>query len=362
MLRPFLLFALIASMLFVDVVALGGEPMAIRRWPDGKLTVETFAGQEITFKTDGAWQITDPGDASDTGHDSLKVETVTLGDDSVGAAHIEALGVHAIIVSGASLSRNWNAELPESLAADVLVIGGEDVDRLKTPQVKRLIEKLDPPRILLSGLDPDSDTFAEVAKWMLGEDQTRHVTHNTIAVGSSHSDPIEREIIALTDTAWEMPDDVDELFTAMEKSCEASQKVFAELTVQQMNFKPANGTHTPRWNAEHMVGRQLQFFSQIYHAIDPAVPVMDFNPKQMPPDYDAAHPDWSGADEARRMSHVSDFCRRFAYLLDGIKPNEKAPGSRWPTLGALLKQMDRHYDEHTANTVKKFDLPNWPGK
>ncbi|MFG0254923.1 MAG: DinB family protein, partial [Rhodopirellula sp. JB053] len=108
------------------------------------------------------------------------------------------------------------------------------------------------------------------------------------------------------------------------------------------------------------MGRQLLFFSQIYHAIDPAVTVMDLNPKQMPEDYEFAHADWDGVEEARQMQRVSDFCRRFAYLLDGIELTEKAPGSRWPSLRALLVQMQKHYGEHTANTQKKFALPGWP--
>lgn len=82
--------------------------------------------------------------------------------------------------------------------------------------------------------------------------------------------------------------------------------------------------------------------------------------KQMPPDYSAAHPDWDGAEEARQMKRVSEFTRRFAYLLHDAKLQAKAPGSRW-TLVGLLRQMERHYDEHTANTIKKFELPDWPG-
>ena len=129
-----------------------------------------------------------------------------------------------------------------------------------------------------------------------------------------------------------------------------------------MNFEPANGTHTPRWNAEHMMGRQLLFFSQIYAAISPyAFRPIDLNPEQMPPDYRAAHPDWGGVEEARQMERANAFVRRFAYLLDDVDLDARAPGSRW-TLRALLKQMGRHFAEHTANVVKKFDQPDWPSK
>lgn len=151
-----------------------------------------------------------------------------------------------------------------------------------------------------------------------------------------------------------------ELLDAMERSCEASQAVFRELSAEQMNWRPPDGSHTPRWNAEHMAGRQLLFFSHIYAAIDPDTHrVIDINPEQMPPDYEAAHPDWSGADEADQMQAISEYCRGFAYLLEGLDLDAKAPGSRW-TLRGLLKQMDRHFDEHTANVKKKFALPGWP--
>ena len=155
---------------------------------------------------------------------------------------------------------------------------------------------------------------------------------------------------------------MNELFEAMETANEYSQRVFTQLSTDRMNFKPSNGTHTPRWNAEHMVGRQYKFFSQIYHSFDSAIPVRDLNPKQMPSDYVAAHPNWDGAEEARQMKRVSQFCRRYAYLLDGMDLDDKPPVVSWRTLRALLVQMDKHYLEHTANVVAKFELPDWPAE
>ena len=157
-----------------------------------------------------------------------------------------------------------------------------------------------------------------------------------------------------------IPAHLVELFDRMEAANRRSQDVFRQLSVEQMNFKPSNGTHTPRWNAEHMAGRQLLFFSQIYHALDERIPVVDWNPRQMPKDYEARHPEWSGKDEARSMQRVDDFCRRYAYLLEDVGLDDKPPATPWPSLKALLLQMERHYDEHTANVKKKFELPDWP--
>ncbi len=164
----------------------------------------------------------------------------------------------------------------------------------------------------------------------------------------------------LLDTPPPVPEHLQQIFDRMEAANRRSQDVFRQLSVEQMNFKPSDGTHTPRWNAEHMAGRQLLFFSQIYHALDPSMPVVDQNPQQMPADYKARNPSWSGKDEARAMQRVDDFCRRYAYLLEDIQLDEKPPATSWPSLGALLLQMEKHYDEHTANVKKKSQLPDWP--
>lgn len=158
---------------------------------------------------------------------------------------------------------------------------------------------------------------------------------------------------------WEMPTELAELFERKEAASRHTQQVFADLSVTQLNFKPSNGTHTPRWNSEHMMGRELLFFSQIFAQRTPEIVVIDLNPQQMPPDYQARHVDWDGGEEARQLERVSAFTRRFAYLLSGLDLDQPAPGSSW-TLRRLLKQMDLHYSEHTANVQKKFALTDWP--
>ena len=201
----------------------------------------------------------------------------------------------------------------------------------------------------------------------VGDAEVEVVSHNTVAFSaakrkSGNSDQRKSKFVSLGDKTYQMSPELKELFAKKETACQASQKFFAELSVEQMNFKPDNGTHTPRWNPEHMMGRELVFFSQIYNAVDPMIPVMDLNPKQMPKDYEFAHPDWTGAEEARQMQRVAAFTRRFAYLLDKMELDERAKGSRFWTPRALLKQMERHYSEHTANVKKKMELPGWPKK
>ncbi|MEQ8848204.1 DinB family protein [Botrimarina sp.] len=161
---------------------------------------------------------------------------------------------------------------------------------------------------------------------------------------------------------WRASGELGELLTAMAEASAASREVFEPLTAEQLNWRPPNGTHTPRWNAEHMAATQLMFFSQIYAQLDPdRHEVVRINPEQMPDDYQPAHPDWGGEQEAAQMEAISDYVQGHAYLLEGLPLDEAAPGSRW-TPRRLLKRMESHYDEHTANVKKKFELEGWPAE
>jgi len=167
--------------------------------------------------------------------------------------------------------------------------------------------------------------------------------------------------IKISDQPWKMPDsELKNLFDLKEASSAQSRAVFAPLSVEQMNFVPGDGSHTPRWNTEHMMGRELLFFSQIYNAITPAIPVMNLNPKQMPQDYVAAHSDWTGHEEALLTLRVEAFSRRFAFLLADLPLDEKTIGSKMWSPRGLLEQMERHYKQHTEYVKKKMELENWP--
>ena len=154
--------------------------------------------------------------------------------------------------------------------------------------------------------------------------------------------------------------ELEGLLSKMEAACKKSQMVFKPLSVAQMNFKPSDGTHTPRWNAEHLYGRQLQFFSQIYHSIDPEnFEVVELYPAQMPKDYVAAHPEWSGEKEAEQMKKISRYIRTYAYLLNDLDLDKKVEGTNWSPR-KLCQVMTAHFAEHTANVQKKFKLADWP--
>ena len=171
--------------------------------------------------------------------------------------------------------------------------------------------KTDKPNIPLEPVDK----FVEHMPFLW---EVKKPSHNTLAVRPlKKNEAPSREIVVLDYKPYEPSGELAALLDRMDASCKASQKVFAPLTANQMNWQPPNGTHTARWNVEHMMGRQLGFFSQIYAAIEPETFAhIDLNPAQMPPEYKPAHPDWDGAEEARHMERANAYVRRFASLLD----------------------------------------------
>ncbi|MEM8944160.1 MAG: MBL fold metallo-hydrolase [Planctomycetota bacterium] len=277
---------------------------------------------------------------------------------------IDVNGVRIVHCGNLDQSTLTEEQLKAIGSVDVLLIAVGGVNTVDGPQAAEIVRQTK-PHIVVPIRDRAPDLIHDLQKvqdFVAALDADRQVVHakgNTFAISAAKRNEAKPQAVVLETTPWEMPEELDKLFQSKEYACQASQQVFAKLSVEQMNFQPSNGTHTPRWNTEHMMGRELGFFSKIYSQIDSQVPHVNLNPQQMPPDYQAAHPNWSGEEEARQMERVSAFTRRFAYLLDGLPLDAKAPGSRW-TLRGLLQQMQRHYGEHTANVQKKFELPDWP--
>ena len=372
----------ILMLLASHLIAADGDPAAIRTWPGGAVSIENHWGLHLVIdgnELSARSQVRKPDRAvlsseeishrlyrlpnqesviwrpltAGTVVDENQIVVRSLGN---GIVVVEFDGLSVVVAKMISVMAD--SAIPPHVDALVIDISGPQENGGKA---QPMIDLLNPRLIVPLYSQPSGD--ADLQRLIKATNETKQlsrVAHNTIAICKSEEASLKPQVVVLGTAPWQMPKDLMTQFDAMEKSCRDSQNVFMALSVKQMNFKPSNGTHTPRWNTEHMMGRQLQFFSQIYHAIDPTIPVMDLNPKQMPPDYEFANPDWTGAEEARQMQRVSDFCRRYAYLLEGLDLDKKAPGSRWPTLRALLEQMRRHYSEHTANTIKKFDLPDWP--
>jgi Beta-lactamase superfamily domain/DinB superfamily len=278
---------------------------------------------------------------------------------------IEVDGVRIVHCGGLGQRALTTVQLSKMGRVDVLLIPVGGKETLDGREAAHVVQQLKPRLVVpihyrTPALKIELEPVEPFVDMLTPDYQVVQPVGNTLAVSQVDSRMEKsRKLVRLKYEPWKFPKELAALFSPKEAACRASQAVFAKLSTKQMNFQPSNGTHTPRWNSEHMMGRELGFFSQIFAQIDPAVPHIDLNPKQMPPDYVAAHPDWSGEEEARQMERVTAFTRRFAYLLNGLDLDEEAPGSRW-TARALLEQMERHYKEHTENVKKKFKLPEWP--
>ncbi|QEG40574.1 DinB family protein [Roseimaritima ulvae] len=385
------------SCVVAPLAANEGDPIAIRVWPKQAVTIETMWDFHVGVRLSEQDQTALPRpvdlnvmlDADQPAHildrepnsekiqwqpaetvaepspNAVRVAVVPLQTsdtaDSDRPSVVTTIAVDGVRIADASqipvtlLARSLtaNSDAADALTSiDVLLLGGSQADEKDLLAIRG---RLMPKMVVLP---------ADFEKAAVGDHLVVKVEHNTLALSASDEvgNTGKTRWVKLGHVPWKMPEPLALLFAAKEAASKDSRATFAVLSAAQMSFEPSNGTHTPRWNAEHMMGRELLFFSQIYHAVDNKIPVMDSNPQQMPKDYRAAHPSWTGAEEARQMQRVESFTRRFAYLLEGLDLDKRAPGSRNWTPRSLLEQMQRHYGEHTANVRKKMELPEWPEK
>ena len=354
-----------------SVVGDDGHPIAIRNWEQG-VTIETMWGFQIGLG------VTDATLGKLPRKPDLVLADVSVGE-SVTLQRLPNQAKPSMSKEpGDSVSEDRNAVVVErgkEGAPAMVTVDGLTVVYLDAVADAEFAKQLEGKQVVVvatgDGLKPEMyATIVDALKPKLmvvkagvekvGEQTVESVSHNTVAVSSGKQTKAKTRIVSLSTEGYKMSKQLTTLFEKKEAACKKSREVFAKLSVAQMNFKPANGTHTPRWNTEHMMGRELQFFSQIYHAVDSEVPVMNLNPAQMPNKYKFAHADWTGEEEARQTQRVEEFTRRFAYMLDGMSLNKRAKGSRFWTPKSLLAQMERHYKEHTGNVVKKMELDGWP--
>jgi hypothetical protein len=386
-----------------------GQPVAIRYWPGGGLTIETHWNLHVGMRLDHCRnrlarvpdlenrfdelpegvnplaQYVQVWPAAEKGQLILDRKPDEESPMLFAADSLPDPSSSAIALSLAGSLRSTAGRAEQMILVEVDGLRLLDLGAVTAAEFQRFLGGLDPAQAGLAKLDavlfstPADDAAALVAvvqtcqprvivlpagseAALTEELKAEIVPHNTLALSAGERGDEGTRFIVLGQEPWPLQGELAELFARKEAACQASRQVLATLSVEQMNFRPGDGTHTPRWNAEHMMGRELGFFSQIYHALDPAIPVMDLNPKQMPDEYQAAHPDWSGAEEARQMERAEAFTRRYAYLLEGLELDHRAPGSRMWTPRSLLKQMERHYGEHADNVEKKRLLPDWPGQ
>lgn len=189
----------------------------------------------------------------------------------------------------------------------------------------------------------------------------REAVGNTLAVASAtESSAPGLTAVVLRHRPWEAPEHIREGLARIREARSSLAATVASLTVEQLDHKPSNGTHTVRWNAEHTAGSELIFMSLVFRHSNEALPIIRVTPAQQPADYSPAHPDWTAAEEAAHMRRTGEFAERFAYLFDGIDPDEERYPAFFKSLNGLFDLMHNHYNRHHEQVKKKFELADWP--
>ncbi|HRY68313.1 MAG TPA: MBL fold metallo-hydrolase [Phycisphaerae bacterium] len=263
---------------------------------------------------------------------------------------------------------------PEQLAAigpvDVLLIPVGGTYTVDPTQAIEVVKQIKPRRFVWPihfktsvGKIPLAtlDTFLSQAK-QAGM-PFREVRGNTIAVARQATKPDAKPgpvaVIACDFKPAKPGADMQAALESMRADRQALIDALGKVTKAQLDHKPSDGTHTIRWNFEHAAGAELNFFSQVYHAMDPEIPLIKWGPAQMPPDFKPRHPDWDSSEMVRYVQRTAAFTERFSYLLANTPADLKIEGTRF-SVQSLSKMMVGHYRNHTTKAVLKFKLPDWP--
>jgi len=284
---------------------------------------------------------------------------------ATGLALIEADGVRILHCGDLGQRALTDGQLAQIGAVDVLLVPVGGVYTVDGPAAAAITLQVAPRIVVPIHFKTDALRFdLEGAEGFLeslpDSFERRTVAGNTLAVSAGAGDG-RSAVVTLGYLPWEMPDELADLFEAKERAAAEAAAMYATLSAVQLNHRPSNGTHTPRWNAEHTAGTELLLLSRVFAKADAEVRPIEAMPAQMPPDYTPEHPGWTGGEEARRIERTQAFSRRFAYLLEGVGLDERPEGGGW-TVRTILERMAWHYPEHADNVREKFELPDWPAE
>lgn len=282
---------------------------------------------------------------------------------------IETCGVRILHCGdlGGTLSKEQLADLGE---IDVLIVpvGGEDT--LNATGAMEVIRQVKPKSLIWPlHFSPDAvavpadatDAFVEEAR--RADLLTRDVDGNTAAVSAlppGMPPPVGSPVVVMA--SWKPCTPVPRISRMLLSLRDDRQTLIDSLgkvTNEQLYHRPSDGSHTISWNFEHTTARELGLFSQIYNALDPAIPVINWNPEQMPKDYAPRHPEWGPEEIVRHVKRIGAFTERFSYLLNDAPPTMRIEGTRF-SLEYLTAMIVGHYQNHTSKAVHKFTLPDWP--
>lgn len=253
---------------------------------------------------------------------------------------------------------------------DVLIIPVGGTYTVDSAQAVEVIKQLKPRRCVWPihfktrvGKLPLSTVDAFLTQARQAGMSVREVKGNAIAMARRARGPDVKPVPVTVIAAGFEPvkpgADIQSALEAMRADRQALIDALGKVSKTQLDHKPSDGTHTIRWNFEHTAGTELNFFSQIYHAMDPEIPLIKWGPAQMPPDFRARHPDWDTSEMVRHVQRTAAFTERFSYLLANTPADLKIEGTRF-SVQSLSTMMVGHYRNHTTKAVLKFKLPDWP--
>ena len=243
---------LLCCLLLVDpaiVQAEDGDPLAIRKWPGGMLSLESHWGFHVAVDpTEKALkqlpstpdQIVLSSDAIDhyltrkpnfakaawvpsaefTGKDPNAIHIKSLPSQVVKASSLmlEADGARVVFVPDECLATPAGVPVDDIKPTDLLVLSASNASRLTDPGVISLVKRMAPRLVLLNDIDASQMESAE--KFRKAIDAREPVTetdHNTLAFSQSGSPEHQTQVVVLSDVPWQMPDELATLFAGIKR-------------------------------------------------------------------------------------------------------------------------------------------------
>lgn len=361
------------------VSAVGGKPVVLHGMAEDGKTFNTIDHVLDRLANEPSATVRTRAQVSNPSWHAVSVKGIGVhheapgGQDAGGSMMflIEVNGVR--ILHGADVGHKLTPELVKAVGAiDVLILpvgGGDTLDAAGAVGVAKQLQ----PKAYLWPVHFGPDTVAATADTVdaLVEEARRanllirDVRGNTAAVSALPSDappPIGLPAVVLMDYQPLAPEaKVRQMLKSLRDDRRALIDTLGKVSKEQLDHRPSDGSHTIRWNFEHTTARELGLFSQIYNALDPEVPVINWNPAQMPRDFKAHNPAWGPEEIVRHVRRVGAFTERFSYLLADAPPTMRVEGTRF-SLDYLTAMIVGHYQNHTSKAVHKFTLPDWPRK
>jgi len=226
---------------------------------------------------------------------------------------VETNGVRILHCGDLGQTRLRDEQLDQIGKIDVLLIPVGGVYTIDGPQAVHIVDQLRPLIVVpihykLPVLTIDLNTAEPFLDKLPSSYKRVEAVGNTLAVSRGRrTGQNVKKVVVLKLKPYQLPTALRKLLDEKEKAAKKSQSLFSSLSINQLNHRPSNGTHTPRWNAEHVMASDLRMFSAVYARLDPMIPHINLNPRQMPPDYVPAHPNWTGAEEARQIERALAF-------------------------------------------------------